>query len=184
MTINKTVRLILIVAIGVLLSKAVANYDKLLPHRWQTYTAPDGAFLVDLPGKFAVETLNTPVEGSAPVAIQFISAQPTKSTDYTCSYVDNQSDPQRSPQQILESARDGSLKKTQGVLISQKELMIQGYPALDMQAHARGNSLVDTRLILVNGRLYMLMAVATVEGDREPKTIRRLFDSFRILKKP
>lgn len=149
---SKNVRLILIVAFGVLIAKAVANYDKLLPHWWRTYTAPDSTFSIDLPGKPTVETVHAPDENSNPIAVQLITAQPTKSTDYVCSYFDRQDDPTSSPQQILEAARDGSLKKIQGTLITQKELMVQGYPALDMQAHARGNSLVDYRLILVKDR--------------------------------
>ena len=87
------------------------------------------------------------------------------------------------PDQALESARDGSLGKIQGALLNQKRIEVQGYPALEMQARARGNSLVDSRMIVAGNRLYMIMAVATVEQDREPKTVRRVFESLRILRK-
>ena len=35
----------------------------------------------------------------------------------------------------------------------------------------------------VGNRLFMIMAVATVEEDREPKTIQRMLDSFKISQK-
>jgi hypothetical protein len=184
MTISKNARLVLITVFCVLAAKAVANYDKLLPHSWQTYTAPDASFSVDLPDKFTVETIHTPDERGNPIAVQLISAQPTKSTSYLCSYFDRENDPEESPQQVMEAARDGSLKKIQGVMTSQKQLEFQGYPALDVQGHARADSLVDYRFILVKDRLYMLMAVATAKGDREPRTIQRLFNSFRTPQKP
>ncbi len=184
MTISKNARLILITVFCVFAAKAVANYDKLLPHSWKTYVAPDASFSVDLPGKITVETIHPTDEKGNPIAVQLIIAQPTKSTSYLCTYFERQNESGESPQRIMEDARDGSLKKIQGVMTSQKQLEFEGYPALDVQGHARGDSLVDYRFVLVKNRLYMLTAIATDKRDREPKTIRQLFDSFRIPQNP
>jgi len=66
-------------------------------------------------------------------------------------------------------------------VISQKRLTVQGYPALEMQARARGSSLLDARIVVAEKRLYLMVAVTTVERDREPKVIQRMFDSFRVI---
>ena len=177
-----TFRQVALIVLAVLVSMAVANFDKLLPHRWQTYTAPDGSFSVELPGKPTVETTPVPVEGGSTTPMTMVSVNPTSSTSYMCSYAEDESIRRKSADEALESARDGSLRKTQGTLISQKRTTVQGYPALDMQMRARGNSLVDSRLILVGDRLYMVMAVAMVPEEGEAKTVQRMFESFKIIK--
>jgi len=154
----------------------------LLPHTWKTYTAPDGSFSIEFPGQPAIETKQAPVDGGGRRTITIVSVQATSSTVYTCDYFEDETFSSRSPDNVLESARDGSLSKTQGTVITQNRLTVQGYPALDMQAHARGNSLLDSRMILAGKRMYMIMAVATAEQDREAKTVQRMRDSFHILK--
>ncbi len=177
-----SLRQIGLIVFGVLVAMAVANYDKLLPRRWQTYAAPDGSFSVELPGEPVVETAQAPIDGGGTRPLTLVSVKPTKTTAYMCSYVEDQNLEKKSPDEALESARDGSLLKTQGTVISQKRTTVQGYPALDMQARARGNSLLDSRMIVVVKRLYMIMAVATVPEDRDAKTIQRMFESFKIIK--
>ncbi len=184
MKISKNARLILITVCGVFLAQAVAHYDDLLPHFWTTYKAPDGSFSIELPSKPTASTTQTSVASAdKTVDIYSVISDATKNTVYSCSYFDRQNTDQNSPQEILEHARDGSLQKIKGILINQKNLTVQGYPALELEANARGNSLVDERLILVNNRLFLIMAVTTVEQDREPKTIQRVFDSFHLRKR-
>jgi len=170
------------IVLAVLIAVAVANYDKLLPHSWQTYVAPDGTFSFELPGRPTVEQKQGAAEGGAARSITMVSAQPTNGTIYMCSYFEDESFENKSPDPVLESARDGSLHKTNGTLIHQERLTVQGFPALDLQARAGGNSLLDTRMILVGKRLYMIMAVTTSEEVREPKSVQRVLASFKILK--
>jgi len=73
-----------------------------------------------------------------------------------------------------------AFKRFKEQFLPKVELHFQGYPRIELQARARGNSLMDARLILVGNRLYMLMAIATADRDRKPKTIRRSFDSFKL----
>jgi len=98
-------------------------------------------------------------------------------------WIDNPNVGQKSPDQELGSALDGGLRKIQGTALTEKKITVQGFPGLDVQARARGNSLVDLRLVVAGNRLFMIMAVATVEGDREPKTIQRILDSFKLNQK-
>ena len=177
-----TFRQVAAIVFAVIVATAVANYEKLLPHRWQTFTASDGSFSVDLPGEPKVETAQAPVDGGGVVPVTMVSVKPSSSTVYMCSYLDDENIGRKSADDALNSARDGSLRKTQGTVVSQNRTMVQGYPALDMQARARGNSLLDARFVIAKNRLYIIMAATTVPEDREAKTIQRIIDSFKILK--
>jgi hypothetical protein len=98
-------------------------------------------------------------------------------------YLENENVAQKSPDQALVSARDGGLRKIQGTVLAQEKITVQGYPGLDVQARARGNSLADLRFVVVGNRLVMIMALATAEQHREPKTVQRVLDSLKINQK-
>jgi hypothetical protein len=123
-----------------------------------------------------------PDEGGESTPITLVSANPAKSTAYLCSYAEGENIRSKSPDEALESARDGRLRKTEGTVISQRRITAEGYPALEMQANARGNSIVDARIVVAGKRLDMIMAVTTARQDREPPTIRRMFESFKIVR--
>jgi hypothetical protein len=169
--------IIIVAAVG---SVFVAHYEDFLPYSWQTYTAPDGTFSIELPSKPTVETSQKPVEGGGNITFHLINAATNGGRAYSCSYVDVENANPKPPDQVLESARDGSLGKVQGTLVSQNQLTIQGFPGLQFQARVRGNSLMDSRYLLVGKRLYMMMAVATDGRKSDPKAVQRMFDSFKL----
>src|SRR5215831_1933190 len=121
-----TVGWIVGIVVAVLIATAVANYDKLLPHQWHTYVAPDNSFSIELPGKPTVEVAQAPIEGGGTRPMTIVNVEPSEGTDYGCSYVEDETIEGKPPDQVLEAARDGSLRKTQGTLISQAHLMVQG----------------------------------------------------------
>jgi hypothetical protein len=180
MKLTITRREIFQIALASLVAVAAMNYQRLLPHRWKAYTAPDHAFLIELPGEPKIDTIQAPWEGGGTVTINAITATPTSHTSYSCDYTERDHLGTESSDKVLESARDGSLRKIQGTVLSQRRITLQGHPGLEMQVSARGDSLVDERLLVVGDRLYMIIAVATIKQDREPKTIQRVFDSFKI----
>ena len=168
---------VIIAAIG---SVLVAHYDELLPRSWQTYSSPDGTFSIDLPGKTSIETRQAPMESGGTMAFHTISVASVGNSAYTLAYVEHENVGEKSPEKALESARDGSLRKAEGTLLTQNRITVQGFPGLDIQARARGNTFMDSRMVVVGNRLYMIMAVAASEQDREPKTLKRIFDSFKL----
>jgi len=180
MRLTITRRQILHIAVASVCAVVAMNYERLLPHPWKKYTAPDHAFLIELPGNPRSETIQAPREDSDTVTINAITVTPTRHTSYSCDYTERDHLVEESPDKILESARDGTLRKVQGTVLNQRRITLQGYPGLEMQVSARGDSLIDERLLLVGERLYMIIAVATIKQDREPQTIQRVFDSFRI----
>jgi hypothetical protein len=170
---------IVIIVVAAIGSVLIAHYEELLPRHWQTYMAPDGTFSLDLPGKPTIETNQAPLESGGTITLHSINVA-VGSSAYTCTYVELENASQKSPDQVLESARDGSLRNVQGTLITQNQLTVQGFPGLQFQAHARGNSLMDSRMVLAGNRLYMIMAVAADGQNAQPKTVERMFDSFKV----
>src|SRR5579872_182621 len=178
-----TFRWIALIVFSAIVAHFVAHYDRYLPHRWQTYVSSDGSFCIQLPAKPTIQPTKIPLEGGGTTTANEISVAPTDHNAYMITYIDNPNVDQKSPDEVLDAARDGGLRKIQGTPLMQKKITVRGYPALDVQARARGNSLADLRFVLVGHRLFMIVAVATVDGDREPKTIQRIWDSFRIIQK-
>lgn len=111
-----------------------------------------------------------------------IAAQPRTETEYTCSYFDDPSLAHDSTEDVLNLARDGGIASIQGVVISDRNLEIDGFPAKDAEVRARGNSLVDMRLIAVRGRIFGLMVVETDRNEPDSKNVRKFFNSFKLLK--
>ncbi len=160
---------IALIVFGVVVGHFVAHYDRYLPHRWQTYASPDGSFSIQLPGKPSIEPTKISLEGEGTTTANVISVAPTDHSAYVITCFEHPNVGQKSPDEVLDAARDGGLRKIQGTPVIQKRITVQGYPALDVQARARGNSLADLRIVVAGNRLFMMMAVTTVDGDREPK---------------
>jgi hypothetical protein len=115
--------------------------------------------------------------------VDFVTANPTTHTAYSCFYYDQDNVDKQSPDDVLAAARDGSLRKIRGTLLNEKRIEVQGYHALDTQVSAGGNELYDSRMIVVGKRFYMITAFANPKTDREAKTVQRVMESFRILRK-
>jgi hypothetical protein len=77
----------------------------------------------------------------------------------------------------LNQARDNGLRGMEGTLLSEKKTTVQGYPARDIRATARGNAAFDNRIILVRSRLYTLM-MGDVTGRHDTANVERFFNSF------
>lgn len=178
---KKYLRLFTLVLVSVIGAQFVAHYDKWLPHRWQTYTATDGAFSVEFPSKPALDTSQATIDGGGLLTINLINASPSPSTTYSVAYFNQENYGGTSPEDALTRACDGSLQKIQGKLVSERDIKVDGYPALEIQANARGNSIFDARFIATGKRLYMLASVASDANDREEKTVNRFMNSFHLV---
>jgi hypothetical protein len=160
-------RRVIAIVFAAAIAYGVAHYDELLPNRWHAYTAPDGSFSIELPGKIDVEPVQAPSGDGHVSNLNMLTANPRSTTAYSCTYVEDPGIGKKTALQVLESARDGSLAKIQGTVVSQSNIEVQGHPGLEWHARARADSLVDSRIIVVGNRLYMIMAVVTAAGHRD-----------------
>ena len=169
----------IIVIIGAIGSVLVAHYDDFLFYRWQTYTALDRSFSIELPDKPSEETTQIPTEDGGTAVVHLVSVKPNKHSVFSCAYTNRDTPEEKTADRILHSALEGSMRKIQGKVVSQKEITVQGNPGLEIRASARNNSTVDARLIVVGSRLYMIMIVDT-EQSNDDKAVRRVFQSFKL----
>lgn len=167
---------------AVLLMTVIAHYDDFLPYRWRTFTAADGSFFVQFPSKPKTDELQVQLANGVTTTAHEVSSQLRNGAVYACSYFEDPRLANGSIEVALNSARDGSVSKVQGTVISERHLEVDGYPAEDVEVHARGNSLTSMRLIAAGRRMFMLVVV---EGDRDQpnsKNDRKFFDSINFRK--
>ena len=158
---------------------ALVQLGGIAPHRWQTYSSPDGTFTVELPGKPTTQVRPVAREGGGTVLLHSVHVQSIGNRYYSCSYSEIDTTNPRTPDQILEAARDGGVSRVQGTVVSQNRLTVHGFPALQYHARTGKNMSMDSRIIVVKDRLYMLMAVSGAGQIAEAATINRIFDSFK-----
>ena len=179
MNARQITRLLVTTVLAVAGSYVVAHYDTILPHQWHTYSEPSGQFSVEFPATPTTEAKRVPAsDGSR--TIQIVSASPNKSTSYACTYFEMENTGTEQIDDLLTTARDGSLKNIQGTLVTEKKIVVSGYPGIEFEASARGNSHVVSRIVAAGKHVYMLISVAVDTQTEEPKTISRFLNSFKL----
>ncbi|MGH9689390.1 MAG: hypothetical protein ACRD5K_20180, partial [Candidatus Acidiferrales bacterium] len=165
---------------AVLLATIVAHYDEFLPYRWHTFKATDGSFTAQFPSNPKVNETQVRLVAGGTTTLDQITAKPQRNTVYTFSYFDDPRLANGPAEKALNSARDGSVSRLQGTVISDHDLEVDGYPALDVEIRARADSLVAERLIAVRHRMLLLVVVETDRTRPDSKNIQRFFDSIKI----
>jgi hypothetical protein len=165
---------------SVFIATAIANYEDFLPYSWQTYSAPDRSFSVQLPGKPEVEDQRIQVAPNGTVTSHQVSTAPTKTTTYGCYYFEDPRLGNAPSDKVLDVAMDGAVSKIQGSVIHEEHLDVSGHLARDAEVRARGNALVEMRLIVVGQRTFMLMVVDARRRSADTKNVRKFFDSLKF----
>lgn len=168
------------IIVAVLIATVIAHYDDFLPYRWQSYSAPDGSFSAQFPTKPGAEDQQVELATGGTVLTHQIVATPAKTTSYNITYFEDRRLANGSAEEVLNSARDGSVSRVQGNVVSEQRLEVEGHPARDLEVHARGNSTLSMRMIAVRGRLFMLMVEDTARQRVDSKNVRKFFDSFKL----
>lgn len=176
------VPLIVAIVVGASVAAVVANYGTFFPRQWNTYTSPDGTFSIELPAKPTIDTTPIPMGDGGTTKAITINAAPSSGAVYQFGYFNDDRLSSKAPDDILAAANRGSLERIGATSTKETRIEVQGYPAMETQAQAPGNASVDTRMVLVGNRLYMIVAVAK-EKERDAETIYRVMDSFKILSK-
>ena len=170
---NNNVRSAIGIVVAVVVYLLVVNYPKWVQPHWQEFSSQEGKFTVLMPGepKVKSQTLaNTEVVLHMFTADRGYSAYMSSYFDLTPSSVPADT--------LLDRARDGSIRKMEGNLLSEEKITLNGYPGREYKSTARGDNFVDSRIYLADARLYML---SVVHKDRENSDTPRFFNSFKIL---
>jgi len=149
---------------------------------WQTVNRPKDGFTVEMPRDIREIQLPAYNESGAPGTIEMIYANPDPTTTFSLSWADDPPVMQmngRAPDRTLDMARDEALARTQTTLLSEVRSNPGGFPARDFVARNVSGGMMDTRLICMGNRLYMLTAAFPSMGARREQDVTRFFNSFR-----
>jgi len=180
---KRYVQLVVLAFIAGIGSWSIAHYEDLVPRRWEEVRPSGDEFSVDLPGKAKIQDRQVPSGEGRVATLHVISTVTRDGTYYGCAYIDDPNFEQMSTDEVLTSVQNETVHNVDGILVSQKQATIGGYPAREIQARARGGSFLDSRLIAVRKRMYMLSVITTAPQNRNSRDINRFFDSFKTIGK-
>lgn len=152
---------------------------------WQMVSRPDDGFKIDLPAdpkEVRVQAYNE-AGGTEPVKMLFSS--PDGDTTFAVTWEDNPPVARVNdgePDRTMDQARNGMLARTQTTLENESKVSANGFPARDILARNSGGGVLEARLIFINGRLYVLMALFPSTNARREQEVVRFFNSFMSLR--
>ncbi|UWZ82001.1 hypothetical protein [Occallatibacter riparius] len=148
---------------------------------WQTISRPDDGFKVELPADPKETQIPAYNELGGTEPVRMLYASPDADTMFALAWSDNPPVARvnhRAPDLTLDQARDGMLARTQTTLASESKTVDQGFPARDITAKNSGGGLLQARFVLVNDRLYTLMALFPSTKARHEQDVVRFYNSF------
>ncbi|PYX34043.1 MAG: hypothetical protein DMG80_03705 [Acidobacteria bacterium] len=146
---------------------------------WQSFASPDGKFAISFPGKPILDEHPAKLATGESYTSHRWTTKAADDAAFGCSWWEDPNLPNRSSDEMLNKIRDFGLYGVQGRLISERRFTLQGYPAKDIEARARGNLAMHNRIILVGTRVYTLLVFET-SGKRNITNAERFFKSFSL----
>jgi hypothetical protein len=148
---------------------------------WQTVDRPQSGFKLEMPSDTKDVQVPAYNQAGGAEAINMILSNPDNATTFSIAWADNPPVLEangRSIDRVMEMAREGALERTQTTLVSESGSAPGGNPARDFIARNAGGGVMDTRLIMVGNRLYMLSAAFPSMSARREQDVTRFFNSF------
>jgi len=150
---------------------------------WRTVNRPADGFRAEMPGSPEAGEVEDSGGDASTGQVHMLTSHPGPATSYSISWAD---DPPvvesggQSAEQVLTTARDGALARTQTMLVGETPTSVQGFPAEDFTARNAEGGIFDARLILQGKRLYMLTAAFPSESARRQDIVAAFFEDFRL----
>lgn len=150
---------------------------------------PTGDFSVNMPGQPQHKTQDT-YSNVGTLRLNIYSYQPSDSKKdnlvYMIMYSDYPegsvtSDNKESLPVFFRNAVDGAVRNVNGVLLSEKDIEIQGYPGKEIQIGYQGGVIIiNMRQYLVKNRTYILQ-VMTPKEKQDNEFTTKFFESFKLI---
>jgi hypothetical protein len=154
------------------------------PIQWQAISRPDEGFRVDMPADPRDTQVPAYNEAGASEPIKMLYSSPDADTVFAVTWADNPPVARinhRLPDQTLDQARDGMLARTRTALLHETKNPASGYPSRDISAKNSDGGLLDARFLIIDDRLYTLMALYPSATARREQDVIRFFNSFTAL---
>ena len=151
---------------------------------WQSVDRTPDGFKVEMPANLKQIKVPAYNEQGSLEQVDMIYSYPDSETCFSVAWADNppveriNSD---EPDRTLDMARDDAMARTQTTLVAQSEISQQGFPGRDFSARNLGGGVINSRLVLARGRLYMLSAAFPSTAARRDQDVARFFNSFSIV---
>lgn len=149
---------------------------------WKAVSRPEG-FKVEMPCETRKIEVPAFSDRGATDQVQMILCDPDLETTFSVAWEDNPPVARvgsRAVDQILDSAKDGALVRTQTTEVSETRSTPGGNPGRDFVARNAGGGVMNARLIYAGQRLYLLSAVFPSAAARRDEDIARFFNSFAL----
>jgi hypothetical protein len=149
--------------------------------RWQFITRPDDGFKIEMPAEPKETEVPAYNEMGGSEPIRMLYSSPDSDTMFALAWGDNPPVSRvnhRAPDLTLDQAREGMLARTQTTLLNETKSVAQGFPARDITAKNAGGGSLDARFVLVNDRLYTLLALYPSMSARREQDVTRFYNSF------
>lgn len=162
-------------------SSLVSSFSRPAQITWATVNRPKDGFNVEMP--VDVKEIQIPAynESGGTDQVNMVFANPDAETTFSVSWADEPPVVRantRSPERILNMARDNALARTQTSLVRETKGTRGGFEMRDILARNAGGGVLDTRLIYSGERLYMLTAAFPSMNARREQDVIRFFNSF------
>ncbi len=160
-----------------------SSYTRAAHVSWQSVDRTPDGFKVDMPSQIKEMHVPAYAEKGAAEQVEMIYANPDAETTYAVSWADNPPVTRtldRSPEHILDMARDDAMTSSQTSLVNESHGNPSGYPERTFSARNSGGGVMNCRLIYTGQRLYMLTAAFPSAQARNDKDVARFFSSFTL----
>jgi hypothetical protein len=84
-------------------------------------------------------------------------------------------------ERTLDMALNGALERSQTELTDQVDISQQGFTGREFSAHNPNGGVINVRLVMTRGRLYMLTVAFPSSSVRRDQDISRFFNSFSVV---
>lgn len=168
----------------------VRQSSEITLQHWQTFSSPDGAFIIEFPAKPVEQrySIDNPAGNFEVHSYKHVGL-----ASYSVSYTDypftiDEADVANTS---LEHARDGGVRQVNGRLVKETVISIQGHPGrllvVDSPNGGPHGSMISNKVYLVGRRLYS-MQVAIPKDTHESQSLdaagKKFLDSFELADAP
>jgi hypothetical protein len=154
---------------------------------WQKLDRAADDFRVEMPNDVKQIQIPAYTETGGTEQLEMIFSNPDAETTFAVAWQDNPAVAHvnhGAPDKTLEMARDGAMARTQTMLVSESASNTQGFPGRTFEARNAGGGVMNSRLIYVGSRLYMLIACFPSVSARRDRDLTRFFNSFTVTSLP
>ncbi|MBD3285537.1 hypothetical protein GF359_03735 [candidate division WOR-3 bacterium] len=152
---------------------------------WREFEFPEGGFKALMPGEVRVETheVASLVDTSRTITLTSLDVQFMQAL-FIVSYNRLDSTELADPEEFLKQTRDRAVQASDGKLIEDREITLQGYPGRKIHLQRQGflgQGNYYARIFIAHDRIYQVVA-STMGGRRSlEEAAKRFLNSFKFL---